>query len=157
MKRTSKIENEGLLWKLSRAFHNSTGLDVDDLFQEASVAYLKALETYNPDKGKITTHTWWVISNYLKNYVKEEREHIFPTCEFCDEIESEFTYSTSNYFDNLTDDAYEVAKVVLRSPTLYATRTKEDVVSRLKNVMEQHGWPRSKTVNAINILKLVYS
>lgn len=157
MTNKTKFENEGLLRKLSWAFHRSTGVDVDDLFQEASIAYLKSLETYDPKKGKLTTHAWWCISNHLKTFVKEEREHTFAICEFDEELEKEYVYSPFNCFENLTEDAQQVAEVVLRSPTLYVTRTQEDVVSRLKNVMEQHGWPRSKTMNAINFLKLVYS
>jgi len=154
MLRKIKLENEGMLWKLARAFHHSTGVNVDDLFQEAAVAYLKALRTHDPAKGKLSTYAWWLITNHLKNYIKEEREHSYPTCEYKEE---EFCNVSSNYFENLPEDACEVAKVVLRSPTLYVTRTSEDVLSRLKNVMEQHGWPRSKTVNAVNVLKLIYS
>lgn len=155
--RLTRLENEGMLWKLARVFHFASGVEIDDLFQEASIAYLKALETHDPNKGKITTHAWWVISNHLKNYIKEERKHSFSTCEWTEEVEEEYVYTPSNYLENLPEDAYEVAKIVLRSPILYITRTQDDVVSRLKNVMEQHGWPRSKTVDAINVLRLIYS
>lgn len=155
--RKLSIENEGLLRKLSRVFHQSTGIEIDDLFQEASIAYLKAIDKHDPEKGKLSTYAWWCISNHLKNYVKEERSHQFSLSVFDEEIENEFSYCPSNYFENLPEDALEVAKVILRTPKLYVTRTEEDVVARLKNVMEKRGWPRSKTVEAINVLKLVYS
>ena len=64
-----------LIRKIAWSFHRSTGLEWDDLFQEAAVAYYESLESYDESRGKITTHAWNCISNRLKNYLKEQEEY----------------------------------------------------------------------------------
>lgn len=160
-KKQPTLSDIGLIRKIAWGFCKSTRLDFNDLFQEACFAYFKSLEAYNPKKGALSTYMWWCISSHLKNYLKTEQKHsnCTPFEEFSEDIREEYIYAPSklDYFEKLSEDALMIAKMVLRTPTIYATRTPEDVVSRLKNIMEQQGWPRSKTLAAINVLHEVYS
>jgi len=70
-------ENVNLIRKIAWSFHTSSGLDWDDLFQEAVIAYLYAMKTYTPDQGKISTYVWNFISNTLKSYLERETR-IYP-------------------------------------------------------------------------------
>ena len=68
------MKDINLIRKIAWSFHKSTGLDWDDLFQEAALAYLEALQSYDKRKGKLSTHAWHCIVSRLKNYWKKERE-----------------------------------------------------------------------------------
>lgn len=154
-KKQLSISDIGLIRKIAWGFCKTSRLDYNDLFQEACLAYLKSLESYNPEKGALSTYMWRCISNHLTNYLKLEQKQPFGTP--IEEFAEEFASSASNYFEKLPEDALTVAKVVLHTPKVFAIRTHDDVVSLLKDVMEQKGWPRSKTVAAINVLHAIYS
>jgi len=86
------MEHLNLLRKIAWTFHKSTGLDWDELFQEASLSYLKALKTYDPEKGKITTYIWCHVMSDLKDYEYKERLYHAPLCdlkEACNKVESQ--------------------------------------------------------------------
>ena len=59
-----------ILRKLARLtkqkFDNNPKIEFDDLFQEAYIGYAHAMKTYDPKKGKISTHIWWCVSAQLK-------------------------------------------------------------------------------------------
>lgn len=152
------MENSGLIKKIAWTFARTTGLPLNDLIQEASLAYLKSEETYNPAKGARTTHAWYCITNHLKNYLKTEKKHLYGACSFNEDLESfDSNVNSKSYKDSLTEDALKIAEVVLASPGCYTAAPRESVITRLKTVMEQQGWPRSKTMSAIHTLQIVYS
>ena len=50
------MKHLNLIRKIAWSFHKTTGLDWDELFQEATLSYLKALKTYDKKRGAITTY-----------------------------------------------------------------------------------------------------
>ena len=79
------MENINLIKKIANSFAVTTGLSYEDLFQEASLAYLEASRTYNPSRGKLSTHIWHCIHNHLKTYLKQENEYrgvLIPLIDF---------------------------------------------------------------------------
>ena len=152
-----KLNDEGLIRKLSWSFAKTTKEPFKDLLQEASMAYLKALQTYNPEKGAASTHVWNCVRRHLSNYTFDlNRNPDFIKC--VDMSEDWFTgTSDTMFFEKMTEDAFVVAKVVLSTPSDFVVRTKKEVEQLLKDIMEQEGWPRSKTMKAIQELQFVYS
>ncbi|OQC75345.1 MAG: Sigma-70 region 2 [Spirochaetes bacterium ADurb.Bin001] len=67
-------EDLNIIRKLVWSYVRSTGLEFDDLYSEASLIYLEALPTYNPNKGKKSTFIWNVIRNKLNNILKKKSE-----------------------------------------------------------------------------------
>lgn len=154
---SKKFEHIGICREIAWAFAKTTDNDFKDLLQEASVAYCKAMTTYNPEKGALTTHTWFCVQSHLINLIKKQKREIpFVHSDLVEEIWFKAP-SKNNYFEQLTEDAFEVAQVVLASPGAFVCRTLDEVIDRLKAIMEQRGWPRSKTMKAIKELQFVYS
>jgi len=108
--------NIGLIRKIAWSFHNSTGEDWNDLFQEASLAYCEALQKYNPKKGKITTYMWWCISSHLVNYLHlqyRQNGHI----ECIEDLRAvDRPVESVSLFGSLSKEAKEIANMVLSSP-----------------------------------------
>lgn len=67
------LEDLDLIRKITWAFvRSNTGVEYDDLFSEACVAYLEALPRYDPAKGKKSTYMYHCISGKLKSVLQQE-------------------------------------------------------------------------------------
>jgi RNA polymerase sigma factor (sigma-70 family) len=154
------MENLNLIRKIAWSFHHTTGLEFDDLLQEATWAYLHALKTYDPKRGRITTYVWVHITSHLKNYLKQENKHNDPI-DFIEDIEIEMldhSYVTPTpFWESLSQDAQEVAEMVITSPKPFITHGKPKARKRVKQVMINRGWDLNRMCIAIKELQLLYS
>lgn len=79
--------------KIAWSFKKTTGLNWDDLFQEAAIAYIQSIKAYNKHKGSITTYAYRAASNRLKDYSHKEllyKRRFLPTIP--QEIAKNFDY-----------------------------------------------------------------
>ena len=149
--------NIDLIRRIAWSFHNSTGEEWDDLFQEAALAYCEALKTYNPEKGKITTYMWWCISSHLKNYLKLEKKQTEHTCSE-EEIVEHPSASFQGGFEKLSKDAQQVAAMVLSNPSKFLADTPQCArVKITKAVFKENHWSWNKIRTAMQDLRLAYS
>lgn len=130
------MDNIDLIRKIAWSFHNTTGLDWDDLFQEAAYAYCVGMQTYDAEKSKISTHMWHCITNHLRNYIREQQGPEFIPLEALERT----TAPSSNFLDTLSKDAYYIAQMVLRASKKYVVRDLEDVEDRIITLLVQRGW-----------------
>jgi RNA polymerase sigma factor (sigma-70 family) len=66
-------KNLGIIRKIVWSYiHNNPGLEFDDLFAEACLAYLEASSSYNPSKGKKTTFIHHVVTNRINSLISRE-------------------------------------------------------------------------------------
>ena len=103
------MEHSKLLRKIALSFALSTGLEFDDLYQEANLAYLEALRTHDATKGKITTYLWHCVHNRLKNYIKQEE--IIKCKKFdgellpMDYVETDISINEIPFWESLNNEA----------------------------------------------------
>jgi len=107
------------------------GLEFDDLFSEACIAYLEGVHKFNPKKGKISTYIWAIVSNQLNVVVKKEytRMHNEYTTEAFDEnyfdpfLGPEQQYIAKerwkDFVENLSIEAYVVYDITINQPHTY--------------------------------------
>lgn len=136
------------------SFHNSTGLEWDDLFQEAALAYFEALKMYDPARGQVTTFVWGWIEVRLKNYRNEELKH--RATYGLEAAQNECT-NPAPYWQALTKDAQEVAHVVLASPKAFVCLNRQEAEARVQNVFTNRGWPLKRINMALLNLMLALS
>jgi len=75
-----KKDSLNLIRKIAWSFYNTTGIDWQELFSQASLAYCEAISSYNPKKGKITTYLWSCMKSELLNFIKEENKYRSSLC-----------------------------------------------------------------------------
>jgi len=149
------MNNLNLIRKIAWSFHRSTGIDWDDLFQEAVLAYLEAERTHKPDRGKMTTHAWTCITNRLKNYIKEQedyksRKHGEELCSIEDTILTRHpAQMASDFWEALSDDAKDIANIVLATPKKFLWIPAEQVHRRIHNILSCRGWCKNRIQNGI--------
>lgn len=67
------MKDLNLIRKVAWTFTKKTGMDYDELFGEASLAYSEAIHTYDPTRGaKFITHAYTCMRNHLINFCKKE-------------------------------------------------------------------------------------
>jgi len=163
------MENINLIRKIAWSFSTTTGVEFDDLFQEAALAYLKALDSYDPDKGYLSTYVWNRISTRLKEYLKEQEEFKCRRQQVSSHQEALKTkrryYSTevididkpvsfTPFFESLSKDAQEVAKVVLETPELFDSIPAEEAKERVSKILQEKGVRLSQIWSGIKDLSL---
>ena len=153
------MENINLLRKIVWSFHKSTGVDWDDLFQEAAYAYFTSIEKYDPKKGKLSTHVWHCVSNHLKNYLREEFKQtgFIDYHEALEDILPNLSTNHPTFFDSLTDDAKYMANIVLSSQKKFVVLSTEQAKTRLIRIMLKNGWNGKRITKALLNLKKVCS
>ena len=150
--------NIDLIRKIAWSFHNSTGEDWDDLFQEASLAYCEALENYNPDKGKITTYMWWCISSHLVNYLRKDYHQASHLSYIEDIMEFDSPIESTPFMEALGEDAAEIVNMVLDYSTMFDGLSPQLAQSNITRILFQRkDWMLSRIKSAMRELKLVFS
>lgn len=153
------MENEKLLRKLANSFSMSTGVEFDDLFQEACIAYLEAMKTFDPNKSKISTHLWHYISNHLKNYVKLEKpylkQHLEQISLETPEVLNKPGLSVSNFWDALSFEAQQIAKIMFERSGFYTCAEPSAREKKIRQTMIRRGWDEKKIRIGLHDLEMV--
>jgi len=79
IKELNNLENIKLVRRLAWSFNFTTGIEFSELQSEALLAYTEAMNTYDPEKCKISTHLYNRIHNALIDYCK--RQNKMTLCE----------------------------------------------------------------------------
>jgi len=150
------MNNINLIRKIAWSFHKTTGKDWEDLFQEATLAYLEALHTYDPERGKITTYMWWCITSHLKSYLRKEAtltNHIYSI----EDIPTDLPVFNPSLFESLTEDGQQIAKTVLKCPKKFVTCPRPTAYKRLHRVLSNKGWKTERVRRGIKDLEVEFS
>lgn len=147
--------NINLIRKIAWSFYHTTGIDWDDLFQEAAIAYLEGLKTYDSDQGAISTYMWKTITSRLINYIKEEQRFSkgFQLIEEYPPI----VHHDDNFLQGLTKDAEEIANIVLNSSKRFGELKYSDVRDRVYHLMRVREWTFPRITQALKELELACS
>ena len=129
---------------------------MDDLTQEAALAYWEALKSYDPNKGKLSTYMWWVMVSRLKNYRGKENKYT-DAITLSENPVIDKPISRPSFFDSLTKEARDIAEVILSSPADFDLL--EPKKARLKVINKLRGmrWSAEKIDQGIKELKLVFN
>lgn len=99
-------ENYGLLVSQALSFNPKDKDQLEEYIQTGSIGMIKAIRTYNPEKGELSTHICCCVKNAIRTYIRHEKRQL-KTKEITEEayehnFESINDYLTdSNELDNL--------------------------------------------------------
>jgi RNA polymerase sigma factor (sigma-70 family) len=76
---------QDMLRKIAWSFHRTTGIEWEELYGEACLAYVKALKTYDAEQAATSTWIYHVVKNHLiffarKQKVPEDRSKARRSC-----------------------------------------------------------------------------
>ncbi len=146
-----------LVRKIAWSYHKSTGLDYDDLFQEASLGGILAKERFDPERGVLfSTFCYHVVRNHLNTFLAKQSKQALTETE--EELYSMHYDGPSpldqvvfhSLVEELPEDARLVCELIFNSPLEFlrsAPRTK--LVMKLR----EKGWTWSRIWNALRPIK----
>lgn len=144
-----------LIRKLSWSFHSTTGIEVDELFAQASLHYWQACKAYSKRKGvKKTTFIYKFIQNELINFLRREKKHTNIPIDDTMDIPF-FQTPFFELFDALSMDSQKIVEMILDDPTSYAklpAKMARGLV--IKNLREQTNWTNLKCWENLGNIKL---
>ena len=69
------MENINLLRRIAWDYHCASGFEWEELFQEACIAYLESLPSYDTSRACLSTFIWCAVSSHLKNFLQKETKY----------------------------------------------------------------------------------
>jgi len=146
------IPDIDLIMKIVWSYHHTTGLNWDDLFQEAVLAYFESLKKYDPKRGKITTFIWHCLQSRLRNYVKKEYEFyekIEPI-----EISIDLPEEKVGIFECLSIDANKILSTLLNFPDSISMDPGK-IKKKINDFFTEVGWNELRIKSVINELESI--
>ncbi len=136
---------------LKRAWHFARcyGRDVRDFEGEARHATRKAIESWDPNRGALSTWSWMVITNHLHDYVaKVDAPQELPDPEEMVDLREtahparEFIFL--DWVGSLSSEAQEVVRILTGAPgeilDLLGSEPPRKMRGRLKRGLRKMGW-----------------
>ena len=148
-----QIKNINLIRKIAWSFHTTTGIELEELCAEATLAYLESLKKYDPSRGKITTYAWWYIHSHLKNYLKINAKHTHTPS--IDDVYADRPVRSVPFWESLSQDAQQIVDLVLTTPRAFVCLTTEEAQQRVTNILTCHGWTVEKIQEGLTELTTV--
>ena len=141
-----------VVWSYAR----STGLDFDELFSEAYLAYLEAAPSYDPARGKKSTFIWNVVRNHINSLLKlktkkevpMDKEAIDMLIKERDELDPEQIVLAKErwreLFESLSPDA-KMIFLLLNSGEVYINTDKpREARGVIARELKARGWSENK-------------
>jgi hypothetical protein len=162
-----KMEDINLIRKVAWSFHETTGLEWNELFQEAALAYLEAKGNYDPKRGKLSTYVWNCIVSRLRTYLKKEQEYHCPLCDIDEVLNNGITYNF--FWQYLPKELYDKVDIImeysnlldsyfLENPMHSKERKEEEKLQAkitIRHLLRQAGYDRQDICGTIHELEIL--
>ena len=147
------MKDINLIRKITWSFHTSTGIEWNELFQEAALAYCKSLKTYQQKRGKLSTHAYNCIRNHLIDFTKKQTRWNLKIS--LDEINpNNYHAPYDEIFENLTSDAKKILKI-LKNKTIIFRFPKSQIQKRISNLLiNKHGFTYQEVQRGLHDIEL---
>ena len=123
-------DNKNLIYSIARKYIT---IEKEDAFQIGSIELLKAVETFNPNKGKFSVYAYRMIDNEFQTIIKKKRVSTMSYDEKCSEDEKLTILDTIADSTNLEAEYLE----------------KEFIDNRIKDIIKSYTKKNEKKEKAI--------
>jgi len=145
--------------KIAWSFHRTTGLDFDDLVQEACLAYVMAEQdpNYDPRKSAMTSYAYMSMRWHLCTVTQRMLRTPHSDQEPPEEIDTrpnpeEAAIDTMQY----TDEVRFLIKLIFEGPGEYMSLPPKKAFERLtRDLASIYGWPTGKISRAVDQMREV--
>lgn len=141
------------------SFHRTTGIEWEELFSEAMLAYTEMItnDSYNPDKAKRSTWIYSKLRNHLITFCNQQKRFV-SQCE-------ELPIQPADVFERLVfleqfefnDDLKTIINMILDSPHEYlmVNKVRRNSVTTLKKQLRKIGWNYSRIGDGMREIRQV--
>jgi DNA-directed RNA polymerase specialized sigma subunit len=128
--------------------------DYKELFSVGNLAFCKAKQTYDPNKGKFSTWLYAYLDNHMRNFIwKEEVKQNFLKLNYSvyNNIEEQKTTNSTwftDFLNSVSKEAKEMISVILNTPNEYADALSSMISN--KTQLREHMAARGMKHHTIN-------
>lgn len=145
--------NYKMLHKLAWSFATTTGQDEKDLFQEAFLAYMKSLETWDYSKSKLTTYAYNCITQHLINYTNKEKIRRTEDLNLVRNKETE----SNDFLERLSKEGLTILDILMKNADTFLSLTQTKALELLKTKLQEKGWNDSTILKTFEDIKQALS
>lgn len=150
-----KPEHLNIIRSLAWSFHRTTGLDFEELFNEACFHYCRACEHYKGNKGtKFTTYLYPVIRSRLIDFSKSEMDWLNARQGYADQ---ESQIPVYEYWNDLHSDIMEILDWIQAHDEELAGMAPKKARGMVKDHLREQGWAWPRIWNAFRNTKKTLS
>jgi hypothetical protein len=150
-----KFNMEKLIWKICWGYSKRTKIEINELYQEAYLAYLGALKTYNPEKGALSTHVYYAILSKLSHYY--QKEVVFKRSKK-EIIKSKPNFNSYSLFEKVTKDVFEAINILFSyDHTKLSTINKNSAKTKIKGILIENGWEEKQIKTTLKNFQLIFT
>jgi len=131
-----------LIRETAWSFHRTTGVNWDDLFGEACVAYCQAINAHENGTAK-STLIFSCIRNRLANFCRSElRNKYIRDIDWYEssEPEQDFEFFETSIHDKLSKDSKSIVNMILKNPRRYALPPRKALGKIRYNLRNRKKW-----------------
>ena len=159
------MNNINLVRKVAWDFSKTTGIEFEELFGEASIAYTIAIQSYDKTKKtKLTTWATKVMKQHLTNFCKKQEADMKATCELDENIDMELSKTNENktlhkmifeeWKESLPTDLQTLCDIVFTKDNIIMKTPKATRGKIIKNLREEKGWTWARIWDSIRNMKV---
>ena len=148
-----------LIRYIAWSFHRTTGIDWEELFGEACLAYCEALQSYQPKKSEESTWIFNCVENKLINFCKMEWKHKNPVG-IEGWIETTIPIPDYEFFEdrfselNLSEDVKWIIRMILRNPQRYNVTAFKTIGIITRDLRDKKKWQYKRIWAGMTNLRL---
>ena len=141
------MKDLNLIRKVAWSFNKTTGIEFDELFSEASLAYVEACKSHDEKKASLSTWATRIMTQRLTHFCdKEKRNHHDPLQEG-DTISHENQEKRSLFKEWITElpkDMQLICQIIFEAPEEILASCPKTSRSKLTKKLRtmQWSWPR---------------
>ena len=153
------MKDLNLIRKIAWGFSKTTGQEFDELFGEASLAYVEALQNYDPAQAQLSTWATIIITHHLKNFCKRERlqKQILNTIEKEDTFSipenQETEYLFKEWMCGLPQDLSYICKMIFETPEDFLAASAKASRGKLIERLRKQEWSWKRIWDGIRNIK----
>jgi len=163
-----KTQNEliekhlGQVNKMAWSFAKTTGAEFDELKSEGTLALIRAIRNWDPDKGiQLSTLVQIVVRNQMISYLAIKKKHspVEPVDVTCRHASGVQRYEFLDTLASMGNEAKEIMKIVFEAPCevlgIALDSSPCTVRVAIKNFLFEMGFTRKEINHGINEIKSV--
>lgn len=135
---TNILNHLKMIKKIAYSFHVSTGIEFEDIYQQACVEWIDKVHTWDSSKCKISTYMWNVLVNNLTTYTNKLKKHREPLEEFT--VKFDEAVSSNYLFEKLPFEALAIVDLVAFNPSEFLFVDKSQAINKIEDKMVKSGW-----------------
>ena len=160
------MENVNLIRSIAWSFHQTTGIDYEELFSEATLAYYESLPKYDSNIAAISTYMHKCIKNALMQFVYTEYNKPRSFSQMPENIDFVKEKTEDEFFElilSLPEACRSIIEEVLQNENLYTGESlhfkrKDKITPRMARGMlyrnlRKKGWSWPKIWRNIKYIK----